>query len=516
MNLFNEVSVRQKDANPSASRSMLWVVLTALALLWPALVNGGPFWFPDTGNYIRAADGGYVWLTGSPSEWSDRLITGEGGVIAAEAAGGGVELNKEELEPTRPVLTGRSIYYGFLLYLPMRLFGPWGAVMLQALLTSCILLWCAHIALRNSPAIRQAWLAGGLGALIFLTPLAYYTSMLMPDIYSGLLVLALATAMAFWRKIDRREQVALLVIAAGLATFHTTHILIAAGMGMLGFLLYLPRRTAWRPPLIALPVALAGVLSSIIFTFAVSEALETEPYSPPFLSARLTAAGPGTEFLARECATDPNAWELCDHQGQLSAWSDNFLWSEDPRNGVFQLASPDQQARMAAEDKTFFLSVLASDPVGLIGVSLESFAKQLVYFGMENFNYADTFVALAPDNYPPAVARSVLQSRAANDAMPTQFVTWASVLVTLASLTFVLAIFLRELMRGALGLNDTRWRYVALLLLGVLANAAICGALSGPHARYQMRLIWLVPFCALLVAAFSGWKRSLSAAPERL
>src|SRR5262249_9205064 len=40
-----------------------------------------------------------------------------------------------------------------------------------------------------------------------------------------------------------------------------------------------------------------------------------------------------------------------------------------------------------------------------------------------------------------------------------------------------------------------------LLLIGVvLVNAAICGMLSGPFARYQARLIWIVPVGAALAA----------------
>jgi hypothetical protein len=40
--------------------------------------------------------------------------------------------------------------------------------------------------------------------------------------------------------------------------------------------------------------------------------------------------------------------------------------------------------------------------------------------------------------------------------------------------------------------------YVMIALLG---NAFICGALSNPHARYQARIMWIVPFALVLVAA---------------
>src|SRR5262245_47224442 len=42
-------------------------------------------------------------------------------------------------------------------------------------------------------------------------------------------------------------------------------------------------------------------------------------------------------------------------------------------------------------------------------------------------------------------------------------------------------------------------QFCGVILLGLVANAFICGALSGPHERYQARLTWLVPLAGLIV-----------------
>ena len=52
-----------------------------------------------------------------------------------------------------------------------------------------------------------------------------------------------------------------------------------------------------------------------------------------------------------------------------------------------------------------------------------------------------------------------------------------------------------------------RWKDVSaelkviciITFLGFLLNALICGALSGPHERYQARLTWLLPLGALIL-----------------
>ncbi|MGH6767593.1 MAG: hypothetical protein ACRECO_01085, partial [Xanthobacteraceae bacterium] len=68
-------------------------------------------------------------------------------------------------------------------------------------------------------------------------------------------------------------------------------------------------------------------------------------------------------------------------------------------------------------------------------------------------------------------------------------VTWASML----------------LLAGVLALALTRRRFTdlaplaAIATLAILANAAICGALSNPNDRYGARIVWLAPLVVLLV-----------------
>src|SRR5206468_297508 len=63
--------------------------------------------------------------------------------------------------------------------------------------------------------------------------------------------------------------------------------------------------------------------------------------------------------------------------------------------------------------------------------------------------------------------------------------------------------------------NESRLAVASVLLvLAVVINAAVCGVLSGPFARYQARVAWLVPAAALVVASASAfaWRRAGRAA----
>ncbi|WP_228243479.1 hypothetical protein [Porphyrobacter sp. GA68] len=474
-------------------------MVAALALLWPAFVNGGPFWFPDTSNYVRAADGAAVFVTNSPSVWSDRLQVdrppaGNPGAVEelANPALDGSRISGE-IKPTRPVLVGRSIYYGFLLYAPMRLFGPWGAVFLQALIVAGILLITASIISREIGRMPPGPTAALVAALLIASPLPFFTSMLIPDVYSGLLVLCFATVVAFWSRLRKVELIALIAICAVIATFHTTHILIVAAAGIVAAVFALGGNRM-RAILIALPIVAAGALSVAAFNLAVSFALGERPVSPPFLSARLTDAGPGTVFLQERCGDAGVDFVLCRYRDRLPVPSDAFLWDEKAATGVYQLFSDAERAQVSREDVPFFLAVLAHDPIGLVGVSLHSFVQQLFHFDMSSFNYSQDHVQSIGVKYPAPVAATIRPTLAANMAMPLLPTVMLTIATTLAALTMLAALFVQAERRE--GPRHLAWSWAALVLLAVLANAAICGALSGPHGRYQMRLIWLLPFVA--------------------
>ncbi len=479
-------------------RRLLLTLATALALLWPAFVNGGPFWFPDTSAYIRSADAAIVTLGGAPSEWSDRLRIGDDGPVATRADSLSVAANVMELRPSRPVLNGRSIYYGFLLAVPMRLAGSWGAIGAQALLVAAIFVACFGIGVRAGLVQSPRLLTAGFVVIAIFSPLPFYTSMLMPDIYAGLTILCLSLAIVAWPRLTNFERVALILTSGAMASFHSTNLLLAASLGVGGAPLFLSRRTAWRPLLIAAPVIAIALAASTVFKFAVSSSLDARPISPPFLSARLVADGPGTNYLKAECPDNESAWALCRHRDRLPVESDALLWSKHAQTGVFQLLSDQDQRRMASEDKRFALAVLAHDPLAVVGISLTSVARQLTGFNLNNFNFSDEWMDGAAAKYPTVILSEIAATKSMSRTMPTQFTVVSTVILTCASLLLIAWITV-QCATGRRKLPSKVVRFAVLLILGVIANAVICGGLSGAKSRYQMRLIWLVPLVACVM-----------------
>ena len=55
----------------SLTKRQYMLVLFGLLLVWPAVLNRGPFLFPDTTAYLRSVDAAVVRVTGHRSAWSN-------------------------------------------------------------------------------------------------------------------------------------------------------------------------------------------------------------------------------------------------------------------------------------------------------------------------------------------------------------------------------------------------------------------------------------------------------------
>jgi hypothetical protein len=78
------------------------------------------------------------------------------------------------------------------------------------------------------------------------------------------------------------------------------------------------------------------------------------------------------------------------------------------------------------------------------------------------------------------------------DFRPINFVHLPVAWLSLAGLIVAFVLLLRRKQkRNAL--------FLGFILLALIGNAVICGALSNPHDRYQSRLMWLVPFALVLI-----------------
>ena len=460
----------------------LWAGFAVL-LMWPAILNKGVFLFPDTSTYIRSADGAIVRLSGHTTHWSDALYRKYSHAVSNSS----IERQNSVISTgaDQNVLAGRSIYYGVALYVADMLGSLWFMALAQVVLVaSASVLMARRLAgLESRPSELLPILL-----VPIVTAAGFYTAFMMPDILAPLALGATAMIALFWTGMLRKERTFWFAVLVLALVSHSANILIVAIVS--GCILvvgrFCKRRLSQLPVLVALTLA---IISEVAFTEAIRYETGYPPVRPPFLTARLIDDGPGYSYLRERCPTKPNL-VLCRYLERLPQPSDTFLWANG-KTGVFSAISPADQQLLSSQEDTFVIGVILSRPAAVVKSSIDRFFDQLSRTGLMEFNGQ----LLDPQKLPPQIQNEYLRTSAAQNRIPVEFFSTVTLSGALLS-AFGLAWILWAHRKDTDKMRDQSI-FVFIVLLGLLVNALVCGAMSTPHDRYQTRLLWLIPLVFL-------------------
>lgn len=429
------------------------IVLGALLLIWPALLNGYPILFSDTGAFMA--------------------------------------------QTILPLMVWDKPYlYGPFLHLFHWRVSLWGPLLAQALIVSH-LLWLAGRAVWPGAGWRAH--AGLCAVLAAGTSLPWVVSLLMPDIFAPVLVLCLFL-LGFTQ--PRGWLLAWLTLLGGFAAaVHLAHLPLAAAL----ILLVALTARRWGAVLrVAAPLGVA-LLALLGTNLAGHGRLAISPYGSVFALARLVADGPAARVIEQECAAG-RPLHLCPWVGRLPTDSDNFLWSAEgpvwaPRTDGAQPGGP---ISLAPEASDIVALTIRRYP---LEVAAHAARNALAQMGLSRVgdalipDYLDVTVGLRlrQGEFPAAEQRRFRDSLQFDGRLPevAARLTWPQPWLVLLAVPFALLGWWRAHMAG----DRVRLGLVLCVLVGITANAAITGALSMPHHRYQARVIWLLPLAAIL-----GWR----------
>ncbi len=243
----------------------------------------------------------------------------------------------------------------------------------------------------------------------------------------------------------------------------------------------------------------------------------------------MLADGPGLAYLRRTCTGPGEPFALCAFRDRPMRTSDQVLWSNRRRTAVFLAADPATRMRIEREDARFALAETLAAPWAEARASAWDAAQQFAMAYVDDPLKAQGFY-VSDSFWRATVLRRILPGAGAcpqpGSCRPRvgEALSWGLEGVGLGLALMVMAWRLsagdiRAVLAGRSGADwrDGRVRLltaIGLTVVLLVANAVACGALSGPFARYQARLIWLIPLMAGLVAAQAGLRRR-SASPER-
>ena len=478
----------------SGAMQTVFFLATVAVLCAAGVLNRYPFFYADTPTYIRAAELAVIKVIGAGKvkPW----------VATSDVAPGSTK-PKRNLQPLtsvddKVVLSGRSVYYGALLYATYLGGSLWLAIAAQALAVAYLL----YLLLVRIWKLKPSHLLWAAATLSLFTPLGVYTGFLMPDIFAPIVVLCIAMLAVYWRELPNRHRWG----AAGLLLFgvvsHSSHLVLAGLMLALLFAARLLRRRAampWAAIAVVAACVAGGVAAEWAFQKAVLVAVGAPPLRLPHPMAHLIDMGPGTNFLKQRC---PSAgYAACAYVDRYPTGWEDFLFSTDPAKGVFALADLATKRRLSDEQVAFFLDVARFDPVGVMRGLAENVVEQLASFRVDLWGYGTAGPAKWYEGrVPPDVYEQMQKSSAAKLGPFNAWQSAATYAAVAASVIFLL--WPRRSIGAAAPLPSGFAGFGWLVFSGIAGNAVICAVLASPLDRFQARVAWLLPLLAIALLSY--------------
>ncbi|GAA4503405.1 hypothetical protein GCM10023172_28160 [Hymenobacter ginsengisoli] len=435
----------------------MWPLLAGLVLLHAALYNGFPLVTSDTGTYLVSA-----------------------------------------LELKVPI--DRPVTYGlFVRFTSLWGWSVWGAVFGQCLLLGVLLLrYIREFAPRlTHPAGRLALLVLAMWA----TGVSWFSSQLMPDIFTAIGMLALGLVL-LGRCRSGWEVGGWLGVAFGAELCHSSNLvsfnLLVLVMGLVAWLTsatgptWLPRRR-WA---LTLAVTLAGWLALPTLHAALGGGFTIVRASPAFLIARLSESGVLERFLDHECQ-GPATYSLCKYRDKLPEDAMGFMWGT---NTPMQLAGGMEATR--DEYRTIISRILCSPRYypALAWTATQATLRQLTHVGLGDGlgQYRENTAPFWPMRAFPYELKTYLSSMQNHGQLEFGQLSERVGLAYLLAVVAGLGGLASRAARQRLGPGAVTW----LVLVGtaLVVNAFATGAVANVYDRLQARMAWLLPFTVLVLA----------------
>jgi hypothetical protein len=437
------------DVRPkfSAVSSFLAIVMGGLWFLVPALVNGFPFVFPDSADYLVFTPHIY-----------------------------------------------RSPFYGlFIFFFHLDRF-IWAPIIVQALIASH-LLWVFVRIYAGEPKLRwYAIIALILGAF---SSLPFFTGFIMPDFFTSVMILVFYLMGFHEAALGRGERIYFVLLACIAISAHISHLPQAIALAVLILVLRIclgtPIRLSMRQAaILAVPLALA-TFATLLNNLLIHRVFALFPAGQTFVLANMIEQGPARRYLQEACPAA--GFKLCASWNTLPATAYEFLWSTDnlQRLGGFE-GMHDEAAAIVA-------GTIRTRPADVLDMVARGVASCLLVHapGAELFPLSNdpSMTNVLMTKFGPETLRAYKTSLAARNLIPRKF------LRILDEMTFPAAVM------ALLGLGFCAYRrrlgdalsLAIFVAAAVMINNVLCALGSGVHDRYQARVTWLVALSVLLIFA---------------
>ena len=406
-------------------------------------------------------------------------------------------------------LSFRSFFYNLFIYPSLWFHSLWLVVFVQSLIVAHLLRLTLRVVFQITSIIAYLVM---IVLLCLFTNLPWFTGFIMPDIFTGVMILSLYLlifcrgTLVFW---ERKYLFFLTVLCA---TVHLSHIPLAAGMiGVTWFFRVMIKNNGRLPAPHLLCASFAILLAFILIianNYRTYSAFTFSPDGYAFLLARFVADGEAVKYLKESCPE--RKYKLCVYIDKLPADSDKFLWSaESPFRKVGWINGYHQ------EGKEIVRKTILNHPFSVIRNSFKNSVLQL--FRISNSYGICSYIDKPYPNddirkYYTYDFHAYATSRQSLNQLSLNMFNRLHRMIICFSLLIAVAIFFIYLKHK---------QYLPLLLLisivcAYVLSSFITGALSNPNNRYGSRIIWLLPFFsfASLIHFINFWTEYFRRSPQ--
>ena len=428
-----------------------------LILLLPALFNGFPFVYSDTGTYLTSA-----------------------------------------IKPFLP--EDRPIHYSVFLYTLHLRQTLWPIVVAQAAITIAVLAIFFDVSLGRR--IRRLHMAALLAVLAAITALPVLVSEVMPDLFAPLLICSLIILALHSDALTNAGRIFLYAVVLLAICVHKANVVIASIL----LLTLAIARSRMKPSLAGPLLAVCAGFGLLIAPNVANEVLRHHKFSLSptraggvFILAKLLDDGIGFDYLDEECKN--NSFSIC---AELPALHENRRKSPDPDSldfflwdGPLTAAGGVEEVRKYAGSMVFHC--LFRYPIRFVQASLLDFGRQSIRLstgeGITRYEDGHAVSAALKNYFPPAVYEEFQRSRQQSGGLNFAQISKFHIYVVVASI-----IVLGALGKGLYAAETKFSATILMLLVGFFANALVMGTLGHPIDRYQNRVSFLIPLAAITAA----------------
>ena len=394
-------------------------------------------------------------------------------------------------------LVERAPAYAEFLFLAGARFSLWPVAILQSLICSYVIL---EVARAEVPRLRLAGLAAIGGSLSFFTGIAWYVGQVEPDIFTPVVILGAYLLLFRSDRLGTAQLRWVTGLAALAVACHPSHLGLLGGLIICAVVLKFARR--WKPYLpkpdlrrgtIGLVTALALIVAG---NFVLTGKFFISKSGTAFLFARLIQDGIVPRLLNDTCPPQGEAhWRLCAFKNRLPKSANVWLWTE--RSGFRALGGFTNPAQLE-EDRRIVLESLKRYPVMHLRAAVyDSFVQFLQFKTGDGIEPQQSIIEPNFQRVIPAQIPAYREARQQRGLI--RFKTLNLIHVPVGAMS-VLGLFLL-LQHAGVRRDWNQGLLPAMVLLGLIGNAVICGTFSSPHDRYQSRIVWLPSLVLLLALA---------------